>query len=376
MLKGVWFVFGALIVGALLVLSAKRATEQAPYAKRAIKSYRVLILPICNPGFRCDPKLPRQLEHLFFRHEHGVAAFIKNLSRGQAHIIGHATDWMRPAQKLKSTQQILDRREELLALSYTAKPDTYDMVFLYTMTSGPATEQSFTQGQWATADLEGLEPGLALMINAPIFHKAMPHVTKSAILPSTSWAHKLLHVMGLTEKPWNLSCPQKDHVASCTMEQSAEEDVMIPPGYLRRAMKWANTSIRTISQNGIYRLDSGSRNLPSALEIRLPKPIRFNAIRFDRLFVEPKSYGSSFLKLFPSQDNKNSHGLNSIFNHAFIYLSTSDDESTISLLNPLSEDSTHSLLTKKSTLEILDTSVTMTIVKHDSTSLAIKIDGL
>src|SRR5262245_6714676 len=78
------------------------------------KVYRVAIVPICNPGTHCDPRLPARLASVFFEHPAGVASFIAAASNGRAEVRGHTAPWLRPRFRIKNLESAEDMRPELM----------------------------------------------------------------------------------------------------------------------------------------------------------------------------------------------------------------------------------------------------------------------
>lgn len=386
MLRVLFFGASTMAICALLIFSASKADDDTHVAKHATQTYRVLILPICNPGFSCDPALPKQLEELFFRHKLGVSAFIKTVSHHHAKVIGTVSGWVRPRHKLKSALHVLEQSDELFALAKPMRLRDFDIIFLYTTMSGASTEMSWPSGQLIFSDAEELKPGLAYMINTPIYHKTSTRIARSAILPSTSWAKELLHAIGLSTNSTSLVCKDLE-LRSCTLERTpiASARPQMPTAFLRRSLNWSHQkAIKQVRENGIFTISATDTTPWAGLELILPKAVEINGgTRFDRLFIEPKTR-NGFDQLFGrALRAENNDTEDSILDDALLFFGNGqNDVSSLSLITKLSNTTGNSprknffaSSAREQSFNVFDTSITVRVVKANAASVAIKIDG-
>lgn len=402
-----WYGLTACAMVALLFLAAAKLDLDDTRAPVGAKTYRVAILPICNPGTSCDPDLPAKLGRAFFSHPKGVAAFIKEASNQRAFVAGTTTSWLRPRSKLKSSQEVIDRSDDLINLARDQiELSDYDVIFLYANVSGRGVTYSLPLAPQVTAVSLDRRPGLALMVNIEVSFLPNDDYYTSAIVPSTLWANELLHIIGLQGRANSISCEDMSHLSSC--QERAHGDPfstlgqplfsVVPNWSMKRALKWsAPIDIMRVMSNGVFRIDQNDEHLPKALEIILPKPLQLNAsVAFDRLFLEQKTAtgfdkllgrlrDADFLSRYTSAESAPMEG-------ALLYLTQFKQASTTTALldvNPNSPgvksrgikspaspgEMVDALLTPKRVLKLFDSPITLQVESATSTSLTVKVSG-
>jgi hypothetical protein len=165
------------------------------------KSYTIAILPICNPGTRCDPELPKNLKHGFFKHPSSVARYLKKLSNSQILIKGTAINWLRAKQRLRNSTDVINNLPELLSMASTEiKLSDFDIFFFYLNTPGHTQSIAWPPGQIISVNHTELSPGIGIMINTPLYEAVDLNIRTSTVLPATTWAQSLVRILGFNDQ--------------------------------------------------------------------------------------------------------------------------------------------------------------------------------
>lgn len=159
------------------------------------KVYRVAILPICNPGTSCEPKLPKALGRKFFKQKNGVAVTLYEASENRTLIKGVTTSWLRPKNKLKSIQHVLDQTESLIELAKDQIVlSDFDIFYIYTNVISSISATGWPKGQILNIDNKDLNPAIVFILDPHINNQKKSHHT---VLPSEDWRHEFLYVSGI-----------------------------------------------------------------------------------------------------------------------------------------------------------------------------------
>lgn len=387
----------------MLFISASNTDVHVPFVSNA-RIYQVAILPICNPGTSCDPKIPLQLRHSFFKHYSGVAAFINQASNGHARVHGTSTPWLRPRQKIKSAEEVINRSEELINLANEhIKLTDFDVVVLYTKVSGSKKTISWPAGQIIKTPTNDIRPAIAIMLNTEIFAAPTDNQPISAILPSIEWAQEFLKMLQLSAHAHALKCENTHEISSCELGIAQDpfsvlgqaSFSLLPNWAMRRAIGWTQAKdIIAIRNNGTYHIDQNDNSLPRALEIYLPMPLKLNeSTSFNRIFVEPKlpiGFDGLPRKLINNDIyddlsallKKHSTGAflyfgyqqNNVDSTALIDTKISKNTVRRSFISHLIEMADSQLLPGQD-FKVFDSSITLRVLKANNTSLTIQVLG-
>lgn len=298
MVRSGFFTWGevALLIGIFAVLVSSDAF--VPVSRHVSTIVRVAILPICNFGQACEPELPALLQSLYFKNSQGVASFASEISRGQIRVNGIVTPWLRPMKKLRNTNDVLTRSEQLLELARPyLVPDAYDVMVFYTNITGDNTSYAKPRGQVLLVDDQEINPALNLLVNIPIFATSQPGKTDSSILPSTAWAKALFEALELNSDTPILRCFEQSNIEQCRILPNPyslfgnHRFALHVPSYDLRTRGHMSTPIQHLAADDVYTLSHRSHHHPSSLEITLDPPLTLNSsTQFDRLFIEAKNF--------------------------------------------------------------------------------------
>jgi hypothetical protein len=267
---------------------------------RLIKTYKLAILPICNSESPCDNTLPKKIEQAFFKDKRSVTQFIKEASDGRIEVSGKVLAWLKPVSPLLNSNDVISRKEELVNLAAKLiNLKDYDVFYLYTQTKGAGTQVGLPGQVIRIKDGEIIKPGIAYMVNSDISFAFNNEVPSSVITPSNSWAHELLHILGLNGHANSLRCKNTKSLKSCefraygdSFSTMGEAIFSLKPNWsMKRSLSWAESSdIGLVTSDGVYSIDAHKKNAPRALEVYLPKAITLKpGVTFDRLFIEQRS---------------------------------------------------------------------------------------
>lgn len=268
---------------------------------RTTKLHNVVILPLCNPGSRCDPDLPQKLSHSFFHHERGVASFIRDVSVNQDQIRGVTTTWLRPDRKIRNARDLIASVEKIVAASKTIiDPEAFDIYLIYAQIGGPMSIASWPEGQVLELGSRNIMPGLVFVLNGEIYTKPDRRFVESAIVPSMKWGEAMLNVLEL-EKPAHLYCDNMKNLYSCDVNERltaiAKRADDLPSWKEKSLIRWRREEdLLTATRDGVYHIYENQ--LPRALEIKLEQAIKLGGLTLNHVVIEPKSELDSYLASF------------------------------------------------------------------------------
>lgn len=249
---------------------------------------------------------PRQLGDVFFNDPDGVHAFINETSHGRVSLSGRVVGWI---DLPPTTAPTSDFRENVDAYAERAVSHAtignYDIVYIVGLTDGDDVMQIGWTLQNTIATSQGrVTVGIDYMINSAFFRQAGGTQAYSTILPSRSWAHELLHTLGVSGHDISLDCGQATHGTSCasivpygnpfsSMGESALGNH--PSVYMKSILGFMDPSqLVNVTASGTHTLCSNASNdtKPKGLTVSLKTPITItagttgNPVEFDRLFIE------------------------------------------------------------------------------------------
>jgi M6 family metalloprotease-like protein len=186
------------------------------------KTFRVAVLMIntLTKTVADNPKTsqlesysPEKLGHVFFEHEHGTNAYIKEASYGKVALEGRVVGWINhPKAGLKSDDVSGNSNHYLSLANDYLKYSDYDIFVVHALveSGGQQTGWLYPQQSFNTPQGSIKNKGITWMINSQVFDSAPLLTTKwssgEAVLPTTSWAHELLHTFGITGHSNSYDC--------------------------------------------------------------------------------------------------------------------------------------------------------------------------
>jgi hypothetical protein len=249
---------------------------------------------------------PRQLGDVFFNDPDGVHAYINEVSHGGVTLSGRVVGWLdlppttAPTDDFRINVDAYAQR----AVSY-ATIGNYDIVYIVGLTDGDDVMQIGWQLQNSISTTQGrVTVGIDYMINSAFFRQAGGSQAYSTILPSRSWAHELLHTLGVAGHDISLDCGQTTYGPSCasivaygnpfsSMGESALGNH--PSVYMKSVLGFIEPSqLVSVTASGSHTLCANASNdaKPKGLTIPLKEPISIavgsagTSATFDRLLIE------------------------------------------------------------------------------------------
>ncbi len=342
-----------------------------PTASSAQKTYRVAIIMVNTTGISSDnPKTKHKLEFyrpedmgdLFFNHQNGVRSFIEEASYDQVTLSGSVAGWYTTKKRKLQAKDIISNYHKYVGLAADDLDfSKYDVFILNCLVTGRGGQVGWLYGQQQIKTRKGTfrKVGLMFMISSSVFEKVNLNYSQSVILPSTSWAHELLHTLGIRGHANSYDCGRK---TTCFQGPNpikaygnpfsllGESAFAVHPDVLMKSrLGWLKpTQITDASKSGIYRIypletDDGQIK---GLKIPLEKNITHRAHKaaFNHIFVEyrqPVGFdrllerleGGTFLKRYKGPGSVDSNGV-------LVYLGYTDEKTDSSALldmNPGSE---------------------------------------
>jgi len=317
----------------------------------APEHYRVAIVMVNTAGpLSDDPNTPyleyytpRQLGDLYFRHPHGVTSFYQDASYGHMSLSGAVVGWIEEPEQDLTPSAIIANKDYYFSLAdpYIRFSD-FDIFVLHARIKNGGSQvgwlypfQSITTPQ---GNISGV--GINFMINSTVFDKAPLDRSNwsggDGILPTTSWAHELLHTFGISGHANSYDCgtqtvsevtaanPIKAYGNSFSlMGESAYG--LHPDAGMKETLGWlASSQLVTTTSNGIYEvfpLETADGRV-KALRVPLVPPITNNnhSMAFDHLLIEyrqPLGFdryygrldGSTFLSAYKPEGSVDKDGV-------------------------------------------------------------------
>lgn len=372
-----------------------------------VQSIKVAIVPICN-DYPCPDDVPGKLKTTFFKDSRGVREFIETASEGRIAVDGTVTPWLYPTAHFASAREFTRHRNELIkqASKYIDIED-YDIFYLYSRAKGGGLQMGLKNGGEIPTSEGKRSVHVAIMINSLIADKTEEEQPGSVILPSNSWAHELIHILGITGHANSLRCKDNRNITDCDLKAygdsfstMGEAAFFLTPNWsMKRDLGWVESQdINTVSKDGIYEIDQLDKDKPKALEIILPRTITLKPkVVFDRLWVEQK-YPNKFDRILDRLDGGHflaRYSKKSSFpkEGAFLYFGYENHKTNTTVLidtNPNSDgikscgikwrgnpgENADALLTSSEPFSVFNTGVTITVLEKNEHNLKIKIDGL
>jgi|GEM_PF-1750712 len=184
--------------------------SQTPGAE---KVYRVAILMIntLSKPAEDNPKTPRleyytpeKLGHLFFNHEHGSGAYLREASYDKVAVEGTVVGWLEAPKAGLNDSDIREGVSGYFNMaSDVIKFSDYDIFYVHALVDGEGQQAGWLYPQQSVQTRQGMVSGIGLiwMINAGVFDAAPLERSNwssgEAVLPTTSWAHEFLHTIGI-----------------------------------------------------------------------------------------------------------------------------------------------------------------------------------
>jgi hypothetical protein len=396
----------AIFIGAEELVTQSRPQGMVhPSSLTGAKVVRIAILPFCGSNQNCDTSRPGAIKEAFFNHPRGVKAFIENASGGRVKIEGTVTGWINVASPLATAKDVVKRRSELIELA-KAELDlgAFDVFYIFANTPTAGTQMGLKSGTQIHVGSGTKDVSVALMINSLTATQVTERQPASVVLPSNSWAHELLHILGIVGHANGMKCQNLTDIKSCQLRAygdsfstMGEAAFFLSPNWsMKRDLKWAEPSdILTVTKSGEYTIDQKNKKFPKALEIVLPKAIELKPkVVFDRLWVEQKVpeqqddilnrlNGSDFLRRFSQKTSFPTDG-------AFLYFGYQNRRTNTTVLidtklnssgvlksgikwpgNP--GENADALLSDFSPFAVFNSGLTISLVKKTSTQLTIRV---
>lgn len=375
-----------------LILSSSTRTDFQRHLNHQTRIVRVAILPICNPGTSCEPEVPKILDKSFFRSSFSVATFLHEVSSSHTLITGTTLPWLRPKTRIRSTDELITRRDELLSL---VNPHTlltnFDVYFFHITIAG--LSQSFVHVEHEHALT------IAYMVNSEIYAKPVRGKIQSAIAPSTPWALALLRSIGVSGDAHTLACDDDSALARCFVQRNKDPYSILgdtgfaltPSMAQGRSTLWSEQGLRIIDKDGLYRIDL-SRAPQTTFAIALTTPLRLNdTMQFDRLFIEHRQFTRFDRTLWRLHGKDAPQNLSPYVHGAFLYLSSSENPASSTLLidtHPRSaSDATggrsarllefsDTALLQGQSFRVFESAITLKVTHASATALTISVAGL
>jgi hypothetical protein len=249
---------------------------------------------------------PRQLGDTFFGDPNGVHAYLNEASGGKVSLAGRVVGWidLGPQTTPSSDFRVNVDTYAAMATSYANFAD-YDVVYINALTdAGDVLQLGWGLQNYIRTSQGTATVGIDYMINSPFFLAAGGAYAYSAVLPSRSWAHELLHTFGISGHDLSLDCGQATYGASCAsivpygnpfsaMGESALGNH--PSIEMKDALGWLDPGqLPSPAASGTQLLCPTETvdGKPKGLSIPLSPPLVVtveatgDAVPFDRLFVE------------------------------------------------------------------------------------------
>jgi hypothetical protein len=249
---------------------------------------------------------PRQLGDTFFSDANGVQAFMNEASYGRVSFSGRVVGWMDlgPQTTAATTIQQTYNTYAEQATAYATFSD-YDIVYFVFLTD--AGDQLQVGWQIKVNQIDTSQGrafvGIDFMINSWFFLQAGSPAYFSAILPSRSWAHELVHTLGSFGHDVALDCGTATLASACAVNGYGNPFSLMgesafgnhPAISVKEYLKWTTADqVPHISASGDYALcpsetvDTGKKGIviPLKTPITLTSTTGEKDVTFDRINVE------------------------------------------------------------------------------------------
>jgi hypothetical protein len=196
--------------------------NNAGEAKRACR-VAILMINTLPETVADNPKTPRlefytpeKLGHLFFHHPDGTSSFLREASHDRVALTGTVVGWLNAPQKGVGADDITRDIELYCGLAQQHMDFLqYDVFVIHALAEGAGQQTGWLYPQQTLKTPRGVikNIGIVWMINSAVFDAA-PLMTSNwssgeAILPTTSWAHELIHTFGIAGHCNSLDCGDK-----------------------------------------------------------------------------------------------------------------------------------------------------------------------
>ena len=247
---------------------------------------------------------PRQLGDFFFNHQDGVNKYLQEASYGQIGLSGSVAGWFQAGPADLDADRLIKNYHQYLRLAEnTINLASYDVLYLVALVKGRGAQIGWKSGQQRLKTSRGVIDGLGIvfMVNSPVYDQVNDTYSQSLILPSTSWAHELLHSLGINGHANSLDCgnliicPDRPKSIKAygnpfslmgSSGFSTHPDVM-----MKMHLGWLDKEqvlkVKTSGDYTIYPLETDDGRV-KGLRIPLKKPYRLTdgGLTFSHLFVE------------------------------------------------------------------------------------------
>lgn len=156
---------------------------------------------------------PEKLGELFFTHNHGSNAFLREASYGRIALEGTVVGWMdAPKAGLDSSDILSDSSYYFGLANAHIRFADYDIFIVHALVEGRGQQTGWLYPQQSINTPQGTirNIGISWMINSSVFDEAPLDrsywSSADAVLPTTSWAHELIHCFGIAGHSNSYNC--------------------------------------------------------------------------------------------------------------------------------------------------------------------------
>ena len=284
------------------------------------QEYRVAILmintlgttPVDNGSSVREFYSPQELCDLYFEHDFGVNSFFIESSYEKVQLHGTCAGWVNDrtisAGQEVSQDYVRENKDAYINLFKEAMNFAdYDVFVIHVLGGGRGGNTGWTLGNSITTDQGKLSNvGIQFMTNSAVFDK-VPEINEpsgwsagDSILPTTSWAHEMIHTLGASAHANSLDCAQQ---VVCETGSDGKSNgygnpfsimgenafASHPDVYVKSYLGWLEPNqVQTITNNGtytIYPIETANKNL-KGLRIPLSTPLLLDNNVFDTLYLE------------------------------------------------------------------------------------------
>ena len=158
---------------------------------------------------------PEELVEAYFHHPNSTRAFVRDASYGTVDLEGTVAGWIHEGDLGLSAGAIrTDRSIWAQPVCDVLDCGAFDAVILAAKTETGGLAVGWKLQNTLEVEQGSFTVGFNFLVNSPFFPTALNSYSDSIILPSASWAHELLHTLGISGHGNSLWCGNPDSQAS------------------------------------------------------------------------------------------------------------------------------------------------------------------